>query len=322
MEATGRASARHFVSAQSTICKLVQNGDIEGVQRALQADSQLIHTRDVRSMPLLSIAIDEELPIMTRLLVESGADPIAECGVKAGALQGVTPLMQSLRSRRPYIAQVVVKQFLTNEFGRTSETFRSMREVEARFLTSGDKRKVRHVLIELYADTPLQELVYGVPVSFQQQPSRTLLDLLELASSTTLFAMRLKAIDPSRADGISQSSTRLQLLASGCLNAIGPIKDQLGRYECDELLRSPMGVQSLGMAIMADCRVYLTSYEVQNFFLRAWRGPMLNHLLQHRDKPIKFVTGLCCFALAFLVNVALLLPLAALFPPLETQART
>ena len=91
-----------------------------------------------------------------------------------------------------------------------------------------------------------------------EAPAQTLLDLIDLAAATQRMAMRERANNPVKADGLVSSSARIQLAAAGLLHAIGALKDNLGRYECDELLGSPMGQASLLVALKNKGRIYLT----------------------------------------------------------------
>ena len=109
-----------------------------------------------------------------------------------------------------------------------------------------------------------ESLVQGVPKYFDAHPTHTLLDLIELAAATQRMAIRIRMHNPSRSDDLLSASSRIQYVAAGCLRTVGVLKDSLGRYECDEMLRSPFGQQALECALKQSCRIFLTQPEVQS----------------------------------------------------------
>ena len=154
--------------------------------------------------------------------------------------------------------------------------------------------------------------------AFDLEPARTLLDLLEIAAASRRMGVRTRSINPTRASDCMSSSTRMQFAAAGCLRTMGTLKDALGRYECDEILRSPIGHQTLECALKQRCRMFLTQPEVQAFFQREWQGPMLSDVFDGVDSfSLAKLCGLLRFCCAYLLNL-FLLPLVALCPSVET----
>lgn len=145
--------------------------------------------------------------------------------------------------------------------------FISLRRADAN-VRHEDKPIVRRTIVNIVRDTPIEELFRGVAEDFRTQPSRTLVDLIQLASASRRMALRLRHAEPTLSEEFLSSSTRIELAAAGCLESIGPVKDAYGRYLCDELLRSPMGTECLELAIGNKCKTFLTHDEVQAFFRR------------------------------------------------------
>ena len=308
-ESISKRAATDFIS-------LVLQDNNSAVKVALQADPRLAESCNPRGIPVLLLAIEEELPIITRLLIEAGASTTVHC-LQASGRPDDTPLRAALRSSRPFIKNVVVRSFLEDQVEQQSASgLCATRHVEAVVESSMEKREVRRALVEFYSEATIDELSSGIAKSFVAMPARTLLDLLELAAATSRMALRSRRRDPSKADGLMSASHRLQLAAGGCLASIGEIKDALRRFDCDELLRSPMGTQSLSIAIKNRMGTYLTQKEVQGFFLREWRGELLNQALEGSLE--QSIVDLARFAAALLFSL-LLLPLVAVVPRAETS---
>ena len=131
---------------EARFCERVQEGDILSVRKALEATPALVGATDMRDVPALCIAIEEELPIMTKILIEAGADTMDHCGANAGELRGATPLTLALKCQRPFIKQFVLQTYLETDFDFGSHSFLSTRMVEAQFDNPVDKKLVRRVL--------------------------------------------------------------------------------------------------------------------------------------------------------------------------------
>ena len=135
--------------SQQRFCELVREGRLAQVKASLESMPALCDSYDATGLPALVVAIEEELPIITRLLVQFGANPTARCR-KAGRLND-TPLTVSLRQRRPFITKLLVERYLYSEFLDTQQ-FLSMRNLESNFRSTRDKKTVRRALVEVYAD--------------------------------------------------------------------------------------------------------------------------------------------------------------------------
>ena len=284
-----------------TFCDLVATAQLAKVQDIL-ANNKAYANCAIGQVPVVIVAISEELPIMTRTLLESGADcklssfhcslrlrretlcfawrsrseispkcphracaGSAVCGEASGR-PGLTPLVASLRCSRPAITEAVVKRFMTDKYIKRGE-FLSLRRAESD-VAEEDKQAVRRAIVSIVRDTPMEQLFQGVAEDFQERPGQTLVDILELASASRRTALRMQHTDPTLSSDYFSSSCRIELAAAGCLEALGAVKDAYGRYLCDELLRSPFGVECLEMAISNKCKTFLTHDEVQSFFRR------------------------------------------------------
>jgi hypothetical protein len=159
---------------------------------------------------------------------------------------------------------VLVERYLDRE---SQDTFLSIRELLGMQLFEGaqenHKTTLRRQLVQVYADMSIDKLVHGVPRNFVAAPAQTLLDLLTLAASTMRMSIRLRVANPAKSADLATSSNRIQLAAAGCLRTISTLKDGLGRYECDEILSSPLGLAALAMALKNKGRAFLTQPEAQ-----------------------------------------------------------
>ena len=96
-------------------CHIVSKGrDIDEINRQLHADPELAHARDPEGTPVLLLAVEGERPIITRMLVRYGADPIAT--PTAAGREHETPLGTSLRMNRPFITRLLVERFMRQEY--------------------------------------------------------------------------------------------------------------------------------------------------------------------------------------------------------------
>ena len=107
-----------------------------------------------------------------------------------------------------------------------------------------------------------------------------------------------------------QSPPQITILPLGC-------KDGKGRYEVDEIIKSPRGLEALTQALKFDCKSFIAQPAVQNFIHREWLGPLLS---QATDADNDAVFRLRCWALAIMAWLLcmLFLPIVAVAPFLET----
>ena len=279
-------------------CLDMINACASGEERA-----HLVNTssEDLKDKSVLMAAITFEYPSIVRLLLTHGADPTFK-------VNGSSALNCAVESNRPYICKLVMEAYITEAF-LSRDLFMSSRELESHFANPAERTVARRFLVDVYASMSVEELVRGVPRDFLHAPGQVLVDLMELAAATQRKARRMRAFEPIVSDDLSAASDRIQLVAAGCLRSVGDIKDGLGRWQTDELLRTPRGVQALRTAIMFECRAFLSQPEVQKFVAREWHGPLLNGAqgTSHRAQHLA-----CLFSSA--VGCILLLPLVALFP--------
>ena len=98
-------------------CLLVSRGEVDTIKEQLSSYPELAESRDADGSPALLIAVLGGRPIITRLLVEPGADPIATpSGTDSNIDADTTPLAASLRSDRPYITRLLVECYMRREF--------------------------------------------------------------------------------------------------------------------------------------------------------------------------------------------------------------
>lgn len=212
---------------QHEFCELVRKGKTAQVKDALEGQPNLAHARDKGGIPVLMIAVEDERPIMTRLLVQHGAIPTVKCQIPGRETH--TPLAASLRQSRPFITKLLVERYLQIEFF-DKNMFLSLRQLVDNFPLPWEKRILRRALVEIYADMHVTFMLHGIARDFRAQPAQTLLDLIELAAATQRMSLRIKHYDPLRADQLIMSSNKLQLAASACVHSLGNLKDGLGRY--------------------------------------------------------------------------------------------
>lgn len=178
------------------------------------------------------------------------------------SVEPATPLKFALDSNRPYIIRMVCEAYLLKEFvGRGK--FLSARELAGLFSNVDHQATLRDILIDIYASVEPEILVGGIQGDFRATPGLTLLDLIDLAARSNRKSVTMSSYDSFTASDLSSSSARLQLAAAGCLHAIGSQKDALGRFECDELLRSPLGHQALSEALRLNCQIFVAQPGVQ-----------------------------------------------------------
>ena len=292
-------------------CKQLLDRCTNGSERAMLANSMCA------SPPgsVLMTAILFEFPNIVRLLIMHGADPSFE----SESTPGATPLSLAIRCNRPFIISLVVEAYLTESF-LSKGAFLSIRELEAHFSNEAEQQVARRALVELYASMSVEELCYGIPKAFQDAPALMLLDLVELSASTQRKAMRLKQLEPSAADDYFVASNRIQLAAAGCLRTLSNMKDALSRWQVDEILGTPRGLQAIRTALRFQCRVLLAQPEVQRFMTRLWQGTLLNGALGGHIEEVHLLHQTKC--LAFFLLAALLCvacaPLFAALPCLES----
>ena len=257
-------------------------------------------------------AIMLEYPSIVRLLLSHGADPAIE-------VNGDSPLTYAVRTNRPFITRLVVEAYVTEAFF-SRNLFLSTRRLECHFVNTDERRVVRRHFTDIVASMSLEEFVCGIPHEFRKDPGQLLLDLVELAASTRRKSMRLRSTEPLVADDVFTASARAQLVAAGCLRAIGDIKDALGRRMTDELLRSPHGERALRLAVRFDCHTLLSQPEVQKMITCEWYGALISGALgwdakiEGREQDFGYRCQCLGFLIASAVGCILLLPLISLFP--------
>lgn len=153
-------------------CELINHDRVDEVKRRLASNPKLANARDANGVPVLLLAVEAERPIITRLLVKSGADPVAKSQMQGRAEE--TPLGASLRLERPFITRLLVRRFMRAEYFERNK-FLSARELERNFVSAEDKRTMRRTLVEIYADLPVLQLVNGIAKDFRMHPAGTLL---------------------------------------------------------------------------------------------------------------------------------------------------
>ena len=143
------------LASQRTFCEVVRSGNLGQVKAALKASPALANSFDPLGVPVLVVAIEEELPSITRMLVRAGANPVAKC--RDPERDGATPLSISLLRNRPFITRILIERFLFDQYFEKHE-FLSTRELEAHFDDARDKIVVRRTLVEICACTRLAPL--------------------------------------------------------------------------------------------------------------------------------------------------------------------
>ena len=246
-------------------------GETDAVKRQLDMSTpeqklKLVNTY-VDGVPVLVFAIEHERPVVVRLLLDAGADPIQMFSRNGNDKTPDSPLTVALRGTRPYITRMLVERYLRSTF-LEKKIFLSLRRLEQLLDEPHEQQTLRRALVQIYSDMAIGDIIHGLPVDFRDQPARTLLDLLELAAATQRMALRNSYSNPSKSDDLHNSSSRLQLAAGGCLAQISSLKDHMGRFEVNELLNSPLGIQAQLLAVKNNCRTFLTVPEVQAYFRR------------------------------------------------------
>ena len=249
----------------------IKLGKTDAIKRQLEMSTpeerlNLVNTC-VDGVPVLVFAIEQERPVIVRLLLNADADPIQTFSRCGNVETHETPLEVALSGTRPYITRMLVERYLRSRF-LDRMIFLSLRRLEELLEEPHEQQTVRRTLVEIYSELPIADIIHGLPLDFRDQPACTLLDLLELAAATQRMALRTSYYSPSKSDDLYNSSTRLQLAAGGCLAQISSLKDHLGRFEVNELLNSPLGVQAQLIALKNNCRTFLTVPEVQAYFRR------------------------------------------------------
>ena len=297
----------------------VDNGNFRAMKTALTylspVDAKVLaNAVNRKGFSALILSIRHEYPNCTKLLLEHGADPNFTCCI--GKDPKATPLRLAIKTNRPYIVKPVAEFYLRKNY-MDKGMFLSARELESLFDSPLEAQMARRTLVDIYANMDISSMVEGVVADFRMGPALLLRDLLELAAAAQRKAMRLRSREPLAADHLSAASARLQLVAAGCLRAIGTLKDELGRYEVDELLRSPIGYDALKTATRYNLRTFVAQPECQGFLRREWRGPLLDKVIEGGyGLPLQLFHLL--FFCSALVGCLILLPLGALCPFLET----
>ena len=279
----------------------------------------MANTISTRGDSMLIVAITLEYPNVVKLLLSNGADPTFKCNTP---VPDSTPLSVAVVCNRPYIIKIVCEAYLTEQY-LARGTFLSSRELDEHFKTDAERRVARRILVDIYATMSTEELVFGVPRDFQEHPGMMLCDLIELAATTELKALRIRSTEPFTADELSTASARLQLAAGGCLRAVGTVKDALGRFEVDEILKSPLGMHALRNALRYNCKTFIAQPEVQNFVHREWLGTLLyqaTHFGTDSEEPLMHQLRCAGFAVIAWVTCLLFLPIVSALPFFETAA--
>ena len=299
----------------TTFMRFVKKGKLVEMRAELASHSEqereVLTNASERGISVLMVAIRHEYPYVVRLLLENSANPTYMnpftkrlCSPMVFAIEGESTLILKL------VSQAYLAKKVKGEHG-----FISAQQLQADFEKQHQSKAVR-MLIQLYADLDLREFLDGVAHDFRLEPAQTLQDLIQLAAYAKRFHMRLRDTEPSAAAQMTEASERMQLAAAGCCSALGPLKDGLGRFEVDELMRCAKGFAALKTAMQYNCRSFVAQPELQAFIGRTWRGPLLERLVNEQDYT-SYLRGAPWVVLSLVLNL-LLLPLAALLPSLET----
>lgn len=319
--AQSEASSRKF--SHLDFIQLVRDGDIKGVRRTFDKCESMEEVEAYanavgrRGQSALVVAIRNEYPNLARLLLKVGADPTFECDYPE---PGTTPLRVAFETDRPNVQKMVCEAWTYQQL--EAGVLTRMQDLRKFFKPEQASARVvaQRVLVKTYASCEPATFAHVVAPRFQVQPAQTLLDLLSLAAAMFRDSVRMEAIEPLMADTLRSGSVRLQLLAAGCLSMIGSVKDGLGRYECDELLRCPKGMDVLRVALQNGLKTFIAQPGTQSYVRREWSGPLLGRIA---DPDSTMPTGerlrlFCIFFVAFLCN-ALLVLASALLPFLESM---
>ena len=305
---------------QSQFLSLVRVGGLEDVRFMLDACADTDHEKRLANavtqsgQSALTVAIGRVYPNIVRLLLLKGADPNFVLRVKGHPEETILSL--AMRTRRKFIIKECIHHYIRHNFMGKQELC-SLESVDALFILPRERDIARRILVDIYAAMDVDELVEGSVADFRRRPGQTLYDVVALSAAMERKAMLINKAEPIAAGELRAASSRLQLVAAGCIHSLGDLKDELGRYEVDELLRSPHGHAALQTALKFECRTFIAQPEMQKFLEREWRGSLMHKVAGGTRGP----TTQALHALTLVVSVCLnilVLPLCALCPFVET----
>lgn len=319
-------SARpHEVATGDDFLALAQHGRLSLLRELLSAldassRSERLKAVDEYGNTALLLAIGYEYPNVAALLLKyPEADPLHKNA------RGHTALSLAARSKRPYIISSVLSRLLGVDRLERGElvTFPMLSQI---LLTptvrgGGAPREAfaRHTLIDLYCELGIDQLSLCVVGAFKQLPATCLYDVIEMAAALQLRSRSVREYDSFRSDELEAASARMQLAAAGCLMNLGKLKDRLGRFEVEQLLKSPRGEAAIKLAIRHSCKQFLSQPPVQAFLTSEWHGPLLHHIFEAADGDLSHLASGCFVWVLVLVLNLLLLPFLAAAPPLERR---
>lgn len=174
------------------------------------------------------------------------------------------------------------------------------------------RRSAMRALLTAYSQLPPEALARCVAHAFKAYPCSCLHGLIQLSAAARQHSGKLRTRDIVTSEALRSGADRLQLAVPASL---GELNEQL---EVNTLLRSSEGHAILPLAVRAECKLLLAQPTIQHFLNAEWLGPLLDAWLNKSGSSRLYcLRGLA--VLCLLLPQILLLPVIALYPPLEAQ---